>query len=453
MFEHFALELPDGVRAQTFRPGDELRGHVTLTVSKPLRAQRLRLQLVAEETTHFRETRRGSPLSLTTKERQAFITVGALVWGMLEDTSSKVWDTIPPGTHRFGFTLTFPEVNYPPSLDRPNVCRVHYALRASLERPGKLVPYEFTPAIDLQFAPVYEGPAERIHTVITETVHDPEQGVAMAFTGTVTTGTVVPGEINSAAVQVESRCDMPIRRVTCELVERIECLATIRGQDRAAIYELPIKAYDATPPVAAGEKAALARALAGPTPDAPTRVRHAHFLLPVPYELSPTRSRQLIIDYQLLFTVEFTGLRGLAYKRLQVTTPIRVVHRRAGVGHPVVTLPYHFESGAALAFDVALRTEFQPWDPTNPHWPRKSGMAPPAVGNPAHVPDVSSPPWPHAAGSSNGKGRGNFFKRLVASHHRADLTSPSASGPALPPRRASIPGFIPPLPPRNPPRV
>ncbi|RKP36031.1 hypothetical protein BJ085DRAFT_35779 [Dimargaris cristalligena] len=414
MLEHFELILPAGVLAQTFHPQGQLSGQVSLTVSKPLKVQRIRLQLEAEETVAIRETRRGTPITLTTKEKQAFLLCGVLVFGSQEDLPSKQWETVPPGTHQFGFTLRFPAVNFPPSLNKPNGCRISYTLRATLERPQKLQnALVFTDPVEVRVAPRYEAPSLQQHSVQSETVEDPAAALSARFTGTISLTTVCPGEISSAAFQVDSLCEVPMQTIQCELLEQVECFATVRGQTRTSMHETVLRTYEADPSIA----------------DPPALTRRGHIHIPLPYELTPLSTRQMAIRYLLQFVIKFSTARGPAgIRKLYLTVPLTVVHRKTP---QPASFPSYLEAGAVPEFEMDLLPEFRPWDPNNPFWPKPAGQGSSSF-DPSQIPDVPTPP-------DTGRGNpGGLFKKWAS---MASIPAP----PKLPPRK---PDNTPPLPPR-----
>ncbi|KAJ1983589.1 hypothetical protein H4R34_001176 [Dimargaris verticillata] len=459
MAVHFEIDIPDGVRATVHRPGARLLGKVTLTLAKELRIQRLRLQLIAEETAHVRETRKSAPIHLTSKERLQFLLVSGLVWGTWDDTPSRDWEVIPPGTHQFHFELTFPEVNYPPTLNRPNIARVVYSLQACLERPRKSNPLTFSQPIELLFQPVYRvAPSRR--TIPIAQIATPEEDdsddhgdatndfmSSSAFvTGTISSGTVCQGEVTTAAVHAQTQCDRLIKRITCALVERVECHVRIRGQDRTAFYDTVVKQIDPELPCSNPEKAgSLAADAAFPKP---AETQKASFVIRMPWELNPTTTKQLTIQYLLQFRIEFD--QPFRLPTITAKRPPAILHVPLRVAHEKTELPnfpsYH-EAGAVPTIDIKLWTDFMPWDPTNPHWPtkRRGGnssspdtnepTAPAgATLDPTKVPDVDTPP-DHPATASHS---------LAAKTHRlwakfrpasSNPSSSSASG-ATPPSSA-----------------
>ncbi|KAJ1976191.1 hypothetical protein H4R35_002805 [Dimargaris xerosporica] len=461
MAVHFEIDIPDGVRATVHRPGARLQGKVTLTLAKELRIQRLRLQLIAEETAHVRETRKPAPIHLTSKERLQFLLVSGLVWGTWEDTPSRDWEVIPPGTHQFHFELAFPEVNYPPTLNRPNIARVVYSLQACLERPRKSNPLTFSQPIELLFQPVYRvAPSRRaipIAQIASPEVGDDDDdhsdatedpmGLSAFVTGTISSGTVCQGEVTTAAVHAQTQCDRLIKRISCVLVERVECHVRIRGQDRTALYDTIVKHIGPEPPCSNPEKVgSLAADAAFPKP---AETQKASFVIRMPWELNPTTTKQLTIQYLLQFRIEFDQpfrLPTIAAKRPPAIlhVPLRVAHEKTELPN---FPPYH-ETGAVPTIDIKLWTDFAPWDPTNPHWPTKrrggnsvspATNAPSALAgaalDPTKVPDVDTPPdHPASASHSLAAKTHRFWAKLrpVGSH-----TSTSSVSSATPPSSSS----------------
>ncbi|KAJ1967744.1 hypothetical protein IWQ62_001666 [Dispira parvispora] len=444
MVVHFELLLSDGVRAQTYRPNSALQGQVSLTIAKELKAQRIRLQLVAEEVVQVRETRKGAPITLTTKERQHFLTVGALVWGSLDDQPSKEWDTIPPGTHRFHFDLKFPAVNFPPSVDKPNVCRVVYHLRASLERPHKLHSLEFTNPVEIKYEPVTRAPLERTSVPVSQSVTTEDLSGTANFTGTISAQTVCPGEVETAAVHIESKCEAMLGRLSCQLVERIECSAQIRGQLQSDVQETVVKSVDPQPttkgpdgrPVPVKESQATSSGLSFGKSKAkvnPSAIKTEYFALAIPWDVTPAQTKQFRITYHLQFTVEFVdGTLLTAPKRAYLVVPLQVMHQRAKDPHAesAVNYPSYVDSGAVPEFDVKLRTDFLPWDPCNPYWPNRQGGNPQEEVDLSKIPDVATPP-----DSVRKPAKYSLLSKIIYS---TPNSPPAPAAPKLPPRRSSV---------------
>ncbi|KAJ1652547.1 hypothetical protein IWQ61_007144 [Dispira simplex] len=446
MVVHFELLLSDGVRAQTYRPNSTLQGQVSLTLAKELKAQRIRLQLVAEEVVQVRETRKGAPITLTTKERQHFLTVGALVWGALEDQPSKQWDVIPPGTHRFHFDLKFPAVNFPPSVDKPNVCRVMYHLRASLERPHKLHSLEFTAPVEIKYEPVTIAPPGRMSVPVSQSVTTEDLSGTANFTGTISAQTVCPGEVETAAVHIESKCEAMLGRVSCQLIERIECSAQIRGQLQSDVQETVVRSVDpqittkgpdGRPIPVEESKATSSSGLPFGKSKAkvnPSAIKTEYFALAIPWDVTPTKTKQFHITYHLQFTVEFVdGTLLTTPKRAYLIVPLLMMHQRAKGSHvdSTVNYPSYVESGAVPEFDVKLRTDFLPWDPCNPYWPNRNGGNPQEVVDVSKIPDVATPP-----DSVRKPSKYSLLSKIIYSSTPNSTSAPTP--PKLPPRRSSV---------------
>ncbi|KAJ2454027.1 hypothetical protein GGF42_003696 [Coemansia sp. RSA 2424] len=306
----FRLDIPNGVRNMTQRPGDTIVGSVVVTVTKPTRAQRISLTFLGQERVFLRDTNSASLVPSTEKSDLNLFEKRITLWGQEADSPAGAqMEVLAPGTLRIPFSIKLPHANYPATLKRDKVCRVRYLVWAQFERPGTFRAHDMATPKELIYLEPLAYPTRprevlRINQRIEPFADSSTGGVAVQVDGGLSQLPAMAGD--RVLYQLELRAvrskaamaggadpaDQPVpftvRYARACIVERLYVRGLLRGLEHAQSYRTDLLSLALDP---AGQVPGKRSNAAG------TFAATGYLRLPV--DLCPFESKQLSRVYEL----------------------------------------------------------------------------------------------------------------------------------------------------------